>query len=374
MRFSPLLLAVASLVLVACSEQAEQKAPEVIRGLKSVKIEETASSNVRLFPSILSPSHLTNLSFKVAGQLQDISNIRIGQRVSKGDVLARLDPTELTLAEQSAKASLDQARANAKAASDDLARKQKLAKKGVIAKAALVQVQSRNDIAKAQIDQAEKQLEIAADNLAKAELKAPFSGVIAKVSAQSFTNISPGSPIASLYQDNDFEVAFSVPFEVSSEIAVGKKVTIRLSDLPEKIFEGYVKELGASADKIAEFPIVIAFSNSQSGLKSGMPVEVAIDLPVYGADKGYVVPLSVLAFDTPQPQSQNGKPAEYENTEIFVYDPTSQTVKRRTVEIGGIRKNALLITKGVKPGEHVASAGVSFLRDGMKVKLLSSEQ
>jgi multidrug efflux pump subunit AcrA (membrane-fusion protein) len=59
---------------------------------------------------------------------------------------------------------------------------------------------------------------------------------------------------------------------------------------------------------------------------------------------------------------------------IFRYDEGSSTVKKSTITVGGIRENHLVVVEGVKPGDILASAGVSYLSDGQKVKLLPLEE
>ena len=59
--------------------------------------------------------------------------------------------------------------------------------------------------------------------------------------------------------------------------------------------------------------------------------------------------------------------------EIFVFDPPTGTVRRRAIRVGGVRENALIAVDGLQPGDRVASAGVSFLREGQKVKLLPDD-
>jgi multidrug efflux pump subunit AcrA (membrane-fusion protein) len=59
---------------------------------------------------------------------------------------------------------------------------------------------------------------------------------------------------------------------------------------------------------------------------------------------------------------------------VFVYDQATSTVRRRKVEIGGVRDNLLVVTDGLSAGDLVASAGVSYLADGQKVKLLPLQE
>ena len=58
---------------------------------------------------------------------------------------------------------------------------------------------------------------------------------------------------------------------------------------------------------------------------------------------------------------------------VFGYDQGSSTVKKRIITGGGIRDNRLVVVEGVAPGDILASAGVSYLADGQKVKLLPLE-
>ena len=61
-------------------------------------------------------------------------------------------------------------------------------------------------------------------------------------------------------------------------------------------------------------------------------------------------------------------------TTVFIYDPDTETVVSRDVTIAGVRENRLIVVDGLKAGDRVASAGVSFLREGQKVKLLADSK
>ena len=55
----------------------------------------------------------------------------------------------------------------------------------------------------------------------------------------------------------------------------------------------------------------------------------------------------------------------------FVYQPDTSTVKQTPVRWRGVKDNMIVILEGVSPGDILAVAGVSFLSDGMKVKLMA---
>jgi multidrug efflux pump subunit AcrA (membrane-fusion protein) len=97
-----------------------------------------------------------------------------------------------------------------------------------------------------------------------------------------------------------------------------------------------------------------------------MSVEVTIEEPLIGGRSGFLVPLSVLA-------PEGGKELQGVGT-VFLYDSGSSTVKKHGITLGGVRDNRLVVTEGLEAGDIVASAGVSYLIDGQKVKLLPLQE
>ena len=184
---------------------------------------------------------------------------------------------------------------------------------------------------------------------------------------ESFANVGAGTPVATIYSAEGFETSFSVSYDVINRIAVGKQVSVRLADNPEVVIDGVVSELGSRADTVSSFPIVVKLTDIRPELKAGMAVEVAMEFTV-PLGEGYTLPLSVLTMEgkieRPRDSTEPGE------IFIFVFDEATSTVKRREIKVGGVRGNQIIAVDGLEAGERVASAGVSFLRDGQKVKLL----
>lgn len=367
----PLLLIVLSVALMACKEEvSKDQTADAVRGLKTVLIEDVATTTARHFPSVLQPSEVSSLSFEVAGKLQAI-DLKVGEPVRKGDVIAALDPTSLEIAVDNAQAAVDLAQANAENAAEDLKRQEQLFEKGSVTKVSVDNARTSATTTAAQLQQSVKGLDTAKENLGKAVLRAPFDGIINTMDADSFATVSAGAPIATLYAAEAYEVSFSVNFEVANLLTVGKQAKIRLADNPTLVLDAVVSELGSRADTVSSFPVVVSVSNVPANVKAGMAVEVTLEFEVFSG-AGFKVPLSASIREgqiTP-PSVENG-PARLA---VYVFDPDTSTVSRREVKVAGIRENSLLVVEGLSPGDRVASAGVSFLREGMKVKLLSSDK
>jgi RND family efflux transporter MFP subunit len=361
----PTVCLVVLFALQGCGEKKEEAKDQPVRGLRAYKVSETAENRVRRFPSILQPADISVLSFEIAGQLKAI-NLQAGQKVQLGDLLAETDPRSLQAQVEQASAGVQQAEAQAVNAEADFQRKEELLKKGATTQATFDQSKATVLSAQAQLEQARRQLALANHNLDRSKLLAPFSGTIARVEVKSFAQVAAGQPIVTLYSDDRFEMPFLVPAATLQSLSIGQRVDVKVADLPHLSLKGQIKELGSKAEQVSAFPVVVRLEESVPGLNAGMSVEVAIEEPLIGGGKGFLLPLTAL-------YPEGGK--DLKNVaSVFVYDEPSSVVKKRQITVGGVRDNNLVVTTGVAPGDLVASAGVSYLVDGQKVKLLPSQE
>jgi RND family efflux transporter MFP subunit len=349
-----------------CSERKQQADEQPVRGLRAYKVSARAESRVRRFPSILQPADISVLSFEIGGQLKAI-NLQVGQKAQLGDLLAEIDPRSLQAQVEQANAGVQQAQATVDNAEADFQRKQELLKRSFAPQAAFDQSKSNLLTAQAQLDQARHQLELANHNLDRSRLLAPFSGTIARVEVKSFAQVAAGQPILTLYSDDRFEMSFLVPAPTFQTLRLGKQVEVKVADLPDLSLKGEIAELGSKAEQVSAFPVVVRLENSvPQGLNAGMSVEVVIEEPLIGGGNGFLLPLTVLV-------PEGGKDLQRVAT-VYIYDTSSSTVKKRQITIGGVRGNELVATDGLQADDLVASAGVSYLVDGQKVKLLPMQE
>jgi RND family efflux transporter MFP subunit len=347
--------------LQGCSEKKDEAKDQPVRGLRAYKVSERADNRVRRFPSVLQPADVSVLSFEIAGQLKAI-NLQAGQKVQLGDLLAETDPRSLQAQVEQASAGVQQADAQAVNSEADFQRKEELIKKGATTQAIFDQSKATALSAQAQLEQARRQLVLANHNLDRSKLLAPFSGTIARVEVKSFAQVGAGQPVVTLYTDDRFEIPFLVSAATLQSLSIGQRVEVKVSDLPDRSLKGEIKELGSKAEQVSAFPVVVRLEDRIAGLNAGMSVEVAIEEPLIGGGKGLLLPLTVL-------YPEGGKDLKNVAT-VFVFDQSSSTVRKRQITVGGVRDNYLVATAGVAPDDVVASAGVSYLVDGQKVKLL----
>jgi RND family efflux transporter MFP subunit len=347
--------------LHGCDQKKQEDEEHPVRGLRAFKVSATAESRIRRFPSVLQPADISLLSFEIAGQLKEI-NLEAGQKVGLGELMAELDPRSLQAQVEQASAGVRQAEAQLANAQADYQRREELLKRGVTTQAIFDQSKATLVTAQAQLEQARRQLDLAIHNLDRSKLLAPFKGTIAGVEVKSFAQVAVGQPIVTLYSDDRFEMSFLVPAGTFQSLKLGQHVQVEVPDLPTHPLEGDIKQLGSKAEQVSAFPVIVGVENSIPGLYAGMSVEVAVEEPLLSGTTGLLLPLSALA-------PQGGKDLQGAGT-VYVYDPETSRVKRHAVTVGGVRDNRLIVTSGLKVGDIVAMAGVSYLFDEQKVKLL----
>lgn len=365
-----LLQTAAALALVACTDQAADSSTDepMIRGLKGYQVTQSANSEIRRYPSVVQPAQESKLSFEVGGKLRAIE-LEVGQKVQRGDVLAEIDPASLDLKVQQSTAALDEANAQLRNAQLDFDRKEKLLEKNYVTQSEFDSASSTLKTAQAQVDQARRQLDLTKEDLSKSALISPFDGVISSIDSQDFGQVAAGEVVLGLYSEGSYEMSFTVPAVIINKLKVGKPARVTFSDIPGQDYSGHIKELGSRAEQISAFPVVVSLDNSPATLRAGMAADVELSIPVGKGNDGLLVPLSSFYFGEVT-AAQEMAASDQNIGIVFVFDETSSTVKTRKIEFKGIRENMAIVYEGIREGEIVAAAGVSYLYDGQEVKLL----
>lgn len=362
-------MVLAGLTAGCIPEEEEDPVPPPIRGLVTVTVEETSDTTVRRYPGVMEPGEVNVLSFEVSGRLQKI-DLSVGQRITDGQTLATLDSAQFRTTVENRQAAIDQTKATLAQAEDDLERSETLFASGTVTKVRRDEDLTEVRELEAQLRQNQQDLAEAQEDLEDTVLTAPFDGIISAVEVDSFATVSSGETILTIYEEDDFEVDFSVSFDVASRLVVGTPASVRLADDPTIVLGAVVTELGERADTVSSFPVTVTLEETHPIIKSGMSVEVAFEFEV-PADQGFLIPITAAI---PEGQIPPGSgPDAITPLPVYVYDPATSTVTRRIVTMAGLRGNQLLIIEGLEPGERVATKGVAFLREGMEVKLIENE-
>jgi multidrug efflux system membrane fusion protein len=294
------------------------------------------------------------IGFRVAGKIVE-RFVNVGDSVDVDQVIARLDDADLKLAANSAKAAVASALSRRNVASDNLERGKALLPKAIISQAAYDTRRNEMDAAVSALDSAEAQLRQATNAVGYGMLKADKAGTVTAVMGEPGQVVSAGQTVITLAHAGETEIAVSVPEQDAGYLTMGQQAKITLWAGPRASLEGRIREIAGQADPASRtYAVRIAVSGSPQIIRLGMTASVALRVDDEAA--GVVVPLTALT-------ESEGSP------EVFVVDPTNEAVRKTPVSVGGIAEDGARITDGLHGGEVVVTAGVQFLRDGMRVRL-----
>ena len=345
-----------SFAVVACKEKTE--IIEVIRPIKTITVSEQAAEQIRKFPGTVAAVDSSGLSFQVAGQVE-LVNVDIGDHVAKDQVLATLDPEPYQLEADAAKAELVKAKANVTNTKAEYDRQKRVFEQGAGAKSDLDAAEYNYKAARSAVNVQVARLDLANRNLRKTKLLSPYDGAIAWRSVQPHEEVQVGQKVFEINAKGTMEVQLAVPESTIDQIHIDGPATITFPTLPGESVKGRISFIGSAAVKAGAFPVKVELIDPNKDVKPGMTAEANLFIKDENRQPGYLVPLQAIL---PATEANQGY--------VFVYDPQTSTVKKTPVRSRGIENQKAIVSEGLKVGDIIAVAGVSFLADGMEVKLM----
>jgi RND family efflux transporter MFP subunit len=343
--------------MTACREE-PPPVPERIRAIKTITVSEVATGKLRDFSGVVEAADSSSISFEVAGNVQKVK-VDVGDRITKGQVLATLDPEPYQLTVAEIKAELVKARDNVTKTEAEYNRQKRIFEQGAGAERRVEVAEFNYKAAKSAVDFQIARLNNAKRDLNRTVMRAPFNGAIANRYIDAFNEVARGQKCFDIFEFTGMEVAISIPEDAIDEIQMKQKGDIRFPVFADRTYHGQVTEISKVAGTANAFPIKLTIEDPDQRIRPGMTARVTLLLGGDDEKAAYRIPLSAIA--------QRGDTTK---GFIFVYDPNTSTVKKTQVESGSVRDNDAVIIGGVKTGDIVAVAGVSFLEDGQKVKLM----
>lgn len=359
-----LIILFTAFLLVGCEKKTDSNNDtkvEVIRNVKYLTTARTSFIIERELAGIVQSTRTSPLSFKVGGTVSDIL-IAKGNRVKKGQVLARLETDELELTIGKASASLGATQAALIQAEDKYSRAEKLQIKGFVSDSELLNIKADFDAKNQQMLSAQIDLRNAKLNLSRTELIAPYAGLISHIMVDDFTKVNSGQKVLELVNNNSLEVAVLVPESLIQHFSFGMGVTIEIPALDDIQVAGELTEIGAVVEKGNAYSVTVRILDSNNKIRNGMSANVMVTLGNEDPT-AIVLPLSAVNFDDISAAREEKKAA------IYVVNPATMTLEKRYVATERTLDNKFKVYDGLVEGEHVVIAGVPFLFEGQKVQL-----
>lgn len=298
----------------------------------------------------------TDLAFRTSGRISE-RLVDIGDHVSAGDVVARIDPREQQADLAITAAAVMAAKAQLENSQADFKRQKTLFGQGVTTRSVFEQSEEALRVAQGTLEAAEAQHAAAQDALTFAVLKAPMAGVITARYSESGQIVQTAQPILTLAEDGPRDAVFEVPeaalFDAPSDLTVDL-VLIGNSRITAK---GKVREISPAVDpRSGTVRVKIDIENPPETMTLGASV---IGAALLRSRRSVVLPASVLSSD-------RGAPS------VWIVHPDTNEVSRRSVAVFAYEAELVVLGAGVEAGELVVTGGARSLLPGQKVALIGT--
>ncbi|AOZ06443.1 efflux RND transporter periplasmic adaptor subunit [Cupriavidus malaysiensis] len=355
-----LALAVSGLALLA-SGCGKQPAPaEVVRPVRLLQVRADAGSTALSFSGEVRPRVESRLGFRVAGKIA-ARLVDAGATVHRGQPLARLDVTDLGLAEAGARAQFDAAKTDRDLAASDMKRYDELFAKGFISAAEQHRRRATLDAAESKLRQAQASLRNQANQTGYGVLHADADGVVTAIDAEVGQVVSPGQSVIRVAQTAEKEVAIGLPEDQVDALRGITEVSVQTWAEPGRVMAGRVREIAGAADPVTRtYATRVSIPAAPADLKLGMTAVVTFERD--GPAPVIRVPLTALY--------QSGG-----RDQVWIYEPGRDgsgtgTVRPVPVVLGAPEGNDVVVSRGLAAGQRVVTAGVHLLKPGQMVKPL----
>lgn len=345
-----------TLFLAACGSKKTEK-KEVIRPVRYQQVFKSGGKHNRTFSGVARANTETRLSFKVSGTIQ-VLNVKVGQKVRAGQLIASVDASDYVLQVEDAKSSLRNVEAQLQNARSTYNRLRQLYENNNASLSDYEKAKTAYESTKANVSSIKKKIALAQSQVGYTQIIAPRDGVIAEVLVETNENVSPGKPIVQLDSGKELEVKVDIPEVFIAKVKTNDTVQIRFSAKPQKLFKGLVSEVAFAASRgKTTYPVTIKILDEDKQIRPSMTCNVTFVFDYGKASPKMVVPAISVGQDV------QGK--RY----VFVVKNKTKVAKT-IVQVGELTEEGVEILQGLKEGELVVTAGVSKLKDQQNVKLL----
>lgn len=322
------------------------------------------------------------VSSKLTGKVMELM-IEEGSRVEAGQVLARIDDTNIRTQLELSRSQLDAARAQLTEVQVQLAeaertlrRARELADRKLVSQAALDTAQAEVDSQRARLRStqlnvtvAERGVAVQAQQLEDAVVRAPFSGVITVKNAQPGEMISPLSAggagtrtgIGTLVDMDSLEVEVDVNENFINRVQDGQRAETTLNAYPDWKIPSTVIAVIPTADR----------SKATVKVRIGLSIKDPRVIPDMGARVSFLPVEQTTAADTAAAAQVliAASAVQRQQDQDVVFVVRDETVERRVVKLGDQRDQDVVVIEGLQGSERVANSALDQLADGARISL-----
>lgn len=354
-RNAALAAAIAVLALAGCRQAAEAPKEE-IRPVRVVTIDRINSGDSVQLTGTVQAETEVNLSFRIDGRMIE-RVVDVGDAVTAGAVIARLDPSNEESSLQGARAVMAGARAQLVEQRNNFQRQKDLLAQNFISKAAFDLAAANLQSAESAAQSAQSQVELAQNRLAYTRLIADAPGIVTAIGAEPGEVVPAGRMVVQVARKGGRDAVFDVPAQLKDSAPRNPEITVVLNTDPRVIAKGRVREVSPRADpRTGTFQVRVGLINPPESMRLGSIVSGRMRLDERSSMQ---VPAAAIVRAQQQPA-------------VWVVDPKTQTVALRNIDVERFDGDRVVVKSGLTAGDIVVAAGAQALRPGQRVRLLGT--
>lgn len=383
---SALLCCTLVLALVGCQEQTEEPLLDTTVTVETAAAQTGDLSTQSTYIGTISAEGTASVVAMVSGNVEQVA-VSVGDTVTAGDFLCRIDDESARLGLQNAQAAVNSAQESynsalanyggadlpvlqeqLRLAQDNYEDTQALLEIGAASQAevdqayqALLSAQAGLDAARASLNSAQAGIQSAQVGVESAQyqlslynLTSPISGVVEAVNVTENNFAASGTAAFVISNGSNKTVTFYVTDSVRQTLTPGQAVTV---DYNGQTYEGAITEIGGVVDaQVGQFQVKAVIDGAQD-LPDGLSVELTTT--AHQANGAVLIPSDAMFF---------------EDGISYVYVVQDGKAVRTDVTIGLYTADQIAVTAGLNPGDEVITTWSSSLRDGVDVRRASAEE
>ena len=301
---------------------------------------------------------------RAAGRLEDIS-VRLGDRVTRGQRIAKIEDFELVeqikqqeAGQQVAQATIRQREADLSLAKTNVERARSLFEREIQSRQILddnearyQSAQAQLDLAKAQAQQSKARLDELQINLGNTIITSPVNGFVARRLVDPGASVGQNAPVVEVVDISRVRLIANVVEKDLKQLQTGDVTRVEVDAFPGETFTGRIARVSPVLDpQTRTAPIEVEIPNPTSRLKPGMYARVSITLDTQ--EDALVVPATALV-------DLGGRRG--------VFLPLGGAAVFRMVQVGTEQQDIVQVVSGLTEGAEVITTGSGALRDGDRI-------
>lgn len=346
----------------AISAKAAALKQELTQLEKAIEKLEPAEKKEVLVTTMVVKDTLFNHFVEIQGSVETKENVLIypeyqgtlvrvlvskGQKVSKGQTLARIDDGGLS-------SQLVQVETQAALAKTTFERQERLWEQEIGSEIQFLQAKTQYESAQSRVKQMKSQL-------GRTIVKAPFTGVIDDVITEQGTVVAPGVALFRIVNLSNMYVSAEVPETYLKTINKGKNVSVYFPVLDETI-ETTIRQSGDFINPAnRSFPIEIGVPNKSGNIKPNLSARLSIN--DYTAENAILIPLNVI--------NENAEGKQYVYLAQKKAEDNTVVAKQQIITTGKSQGDQVEVLAGLKTGDQIIAEGARSVKEDQEVRILT---